>query len=175
MSRIAIAIARTVVSWSRVCGIYSRLLRLEADPARAEEQGERCVKPKILVVDDERALTEAISIRLSAAGFVTLTANGADEASVIALHERPALILLDIDMPSYTGFEFQECLKFADRGKNIPVIMMSGLDTQVNRMLAFQFGATDFIRKPIEWSHLLKSIRGIEPTSTEASPAEHYS
>jgi len=117
--------------------------------------------PKALVVDDDSGLTTALALRLGAAGFQAFTANTADDASSIALHHRPDVIILDIDMPIYSGLEFQACLKFADRGRNIPIVILSGQDSNLNRLTAFQQGAAAFIAKPYDWPSLLGTIHSV--------------
>jgi len=117
--------------------------------------------PKALIVDDDTGLTTALAVRLRSAGFEAFTANCADDASTIALRERPNVILLDIDMPVYSGLEFQACLKFSDRGRRIPVIILSGLDSDINRRTAYQQGAAAFVSKPFEWPSLLDTIHSV--------------
>ncbi len=117
--------------------------------------------PKALIVDDDRGLTTALAMRLRAAGFETLTANSADEASRFALREQPDVIIMDIDMPAYDGLELQECLKFAERGRNLSVIFLSGCDTESNRLKAIQQGAAAFVAKPYEWSSLRDTIHSV--------------
>ncbi len=112
-------------------------------------------------MDDDQDLTNALSLRLRAAGFETFTADCSDEASRIALRERPNVIILDVDMPACPGLEFQECLKFAERGRNIPIVFLSGQDSQANRLTAFQQGASAFITKPFEWTSLLSTLRSV--------------
>ena len=114
--------------------------------------------PKILVVDDDRPSALALTVRLRAAGFEVLTAEDAESASTLALRERPDLMLLDIDMPRYSGLELHECLQFSERGRRIPVIYVSGDDSVTNRMLAQQQGARGFVAKPYEASQLIRTI-----------------
>lgn len=118
-------------------------------------------KPKILVVDDDRPSSLALSVRLRAAGFEVHTAEDAEAASSIALHDRPDLILLDIDMPRYSGLEWHECLQFSERGRRIPVVYLSEHDTLTHRLLAHQQGARAFVGKPYETRRLLGTVQGI--------------
>jgi DNA-binding response OmpR family regulator len=117
--------------------------------------------PRILVVDDDRPSTLALSVRLRAAGYEVLTAHDAEAASRLALRQRPDLMLLDIDMPHYSGLELHECLQFSERGRKIPVVYVSGDDSLSNRMLAQQHGARGFVSKPYEPRDLLRTIENV--------------
>ena len=114
---------------------------------------------RVLVVDDDRALTRAINVRLTAEGFRVHICHDAHEASRAAVHQLPDLIILDVDLPGYSGMELHHCLQFSDRAKNIPVIYLSGYDTQTNRRVAFEQGAAAFLTKPYDPSVLVETIR----------------
>lgn len=125
--------------------------------------------PKILVVDDDHALTRALSVRLSASGFEVVTAHSAQEASHVAVRERPDLILLDVDLPHFSGLELHECLRFAGRLRDVPVIYLSGNDSLTNRAVAFQQGARAFLPKPYDSQQLLRTIRDVLTRRTRAA------
>ena len=114
---------------------------------------------QVLVVDDDKSLTLALSVRLRRAGFNVLTANSADEASMVALREQPELIILDIDMPHFTGFEFHQCLEFGARVKGTPVVYLSGHDNETNRREACAQGARAFVAKPYDATELVEIVR----------------
>ena len=121
---------------------------------------------KILIVDDDQSLTHALTVRLRAAGFHVDVSNSAYDATPMALHLRPDLMILDIDMPGYTGTEFHQCLQYSLRARNTPVIYLSGHDTEMNRRLAFEQGAATFLTKPYDADHLVTAIH----SAIEASP-----
>ena len=116
---------------------------------------------RILVVDDDRALVLALSVRLRAAGLEVLTCHSAHDASHIAVHERPDAILLDIDMPHFTGLELHECLNLAARSRHIPVIYVSGSVNPIHRQIAFRQGAKAFLGKPFEHQALLAMVHSV--------------
>ena len=121
--------------------------------------------PKVLIVDDDPAMTLALAIRLRAAAFEVLTSNSAHEASPIAVRQRPDVILLDIDMPSFSGLEFHECLRNSERARTIPVIYISGVDSDTYRRVALQQGARGFVSKPFDMPKLLAVIQAAIGTS----------
>ncbi|MBI4717231.1 MAG: response regulator [Planctomycetes bacterium] len=117
--------------------------------------------PKILVVDDDVAMTRALAIRLRAAGFEVVVAHDADRGSRLAVSERPDVILLDVDMPHYSGLELHECLRFAERVRHVPVVYLSGNDCATNRAVAFQQGARAFLSKPYEPARLIQTLNEV--------------
>jgi DNA-binding response OmpR family regulator len=116
------------------------------------------IKWRILIVDDDTALRTALSIRLRGAGFDVLDSANPEAAAELAVCQRPDLILLDINMPRYTGLEFHECLKFTKRGREIPVVYLSGERDEIHRQTAMKQGARAFVTKPYQPEALIRTI-----------------
>ncbi len=115
--------------------------------------------PRVLVIDDDVHQTRVLEARLQAAGLEVLAVNDAHTATEIVFGFRPNVILLDINMPSYSGLEFHDCLQRVDRGKDIPVVYLTGHDNWVHREQARRQNAFAFLPKPYEASVLLETIR----------------
>jgi DNA-binding response OmpR family regulator len=123
---------------------------------------------RILIVDDDKALATALSARLRAAGFEVFAAYCADTASKLVLQKRPDLVILDIEMPHYSGLEFHECLQMSPRTGNIPVIYLSGQDSTTYRTEAFRHGAQAFVSKPYDSKKLIALIQEVlQPSVVE--------
>jgi len=103
----------------------------------------------------------ALSVRLRSVGLEVLACHCAHEASRVALHERPDVLLLDVDMPDFTGLELHECLQLTERGRRIPVIYVSGSVSPADREIAFRQGAKAFIRKPFDPQTLIDAIHSV--------------
>ena len=119
---------------------------------------------KVLIVDDDRALTLALKVRLKAMGFDVQACGTADDASQCVLRWRPDVIILDIELPSYTGLEFHECLRYSAVARDIPVVYLSGHDSDSHRRIAHQQGARAFVVKPYDPDDLgrtLYSVMGV--------------
>ena len=116
---------------------------------------------RILIVDDDRTMVLALSVRLRKTGLEVLTCHNAHEAPQVVLRERPDVILLDIDMPHFTGLELHECLRLAERTRRIPVIYVSGSVSPIDRQVALRQGAKAFLVKPFETETLLETIRSV--------------
>ncbi len=84
-------------------------------------------KKKILIIEDEAPLLEALVGKFSRSGFETFKAKNGDEGLVIALKEHPDLILLDIVLPRVDGLKMMEKLREDSWGENIPVIFLTNL------------------------------------------------
>ncbi len=112
----------------------------------------------VLVIDDDRALTRAICVRLQGAGYDVLVTHDAASGSRLAVSARPDAILLDFDLPSCSGLELHECLRFAERSRHIPVVYLSSCDSVTKRVAAFRNGASAFLSKPYNAAELLNVL-----------------
>ena len=82
-------------------------------------------KPRVLIVDDERAIAQAIGIRLRSCGYEVIYAVNGQEGLLTATSQQPAAIILDMRMPVMDGMEALGQLKQQDETRHIPVIMVS--------------------------------------------------
>ncbi len=121
----------------------------------------RAAVPTIMVIDDDAGVRQGLQVRLKSAGFDVLTAAHPEQAISVVMRERPDLILLDIDMPNFTGLDFHESLLVSRRAGRIPIVYLSGTGTPPNREDAFRQGARAFIAKPYDAHELVATIRGV--------------
>lgn len=113
----------------------------------------------ILVVDDQQVNLEVCVIMLNGLGYVTRTALNGEEALDEVAREAPGLILLDIMMPGMNGFEVCEHLKANKATADIPVIFITGLHSQKDRIKAFDVGGVDYITKPFHVTEVIARIQ----------------
>ena len=125
----------------------------------------------IMIVDDDAGLLQSLTIRLRAAGFKVLAAAHPDAALSTILREQPDLLLLDINMPHFSGLDFHQCLRVTERGRDIPIIYLSGQRTPAHIEDAYRQGARAFIVKPYDAHELLATIKGILESRVAATPA----
>lgn len=112
----------------------------------------------VLVVDDVPLNILLIKKMLSQYTFEIRTANSG-QAALDALAEKKAdLVLLDLMMPGIDGFEVIRRLRAADDTKNLPIIILSALNSEQDISKGFQLGANDFINKPIIMEKLINSV-----------------
>ena len=117
---------------------------------------------KILVVDDEPTNVRILQIQLQAQGYTVCTAVDGLDALEKMKTEKPALVLMDINMPKMDGFEVVERLREDKATEFIPIIMITALrDTRENRIRAIDVGADDFIEKPFDRLEVLARVRSL--------------
>jgi DNA-binding response OmpR family regulator len=125
-------------------------------------------KKKILIVDDERDIVKALTIRLGANGFDVVSAYDGAQGVFLAHKEKPDLILLDIRMPSGDGFIVAEKLKRASRTTRIPILFLTGSPEREAEEKALALGARFYIKKPYDPEELLDAVK----RALEKKPAE---
>ena len=114
---------------------------------------------KILVVDDETELLKAISILLKTSGYEVVTAQDGQEGLEKAKSLSPDLIVLDILMPKMDGYEVCRLLKFDEKYKSIPIIMLTAKVQDIDKAMGKKVGADDYIAKPFETQDLIDKIK----------------
>ena len=102
---------------------------------------------KILVVDDDKNICELLNLYLKKEGYEVVFAYDGSEAVSKAKNENPNLILLDVMMPVINGWE---ACKLIRQFSNVPIIMLTALDTTENKVQGLNIGADDYIVKPFE-------------------------
>jgi diguanylate cyclase (GGDEF)-like protein/PAS domain S-box-containing protein len=119
----------------------------------------------VLIVDDDFTVRLLAREALEQAGF-TVREND-DGVGVLAQfeEEEPDIVLLDVMLPGLDGFTLCQQLRALPRGKNTPILMMTGLDDVASIRRAYDAGATDFIAKPFNWIILTYRVRYMMRTS----------
>lgn len=115
-------------------------------------------KVKILIVEDEAEMREAIKLRLEANQFEVITAADGSEGLSKARTEKPNLIILDIMLPKLDGFRLCRMLKFDENYKNIPVIILTAKTQKTDINRGKEMGAEAYITKPFKSEELLAEI-----------------
>src|SRR3989338_91721 len=101
-------------------------------------------QPKVLIVDDEKNIVEAIRYNLEQAGFRTTTAHDGRRALELAQRELPDLITLDVMLPEHDGWEVCRLLRQDTRTKRIPVIMLTVKNEETDKVVGLELGADDY-------------------------------
>lgn len=114
---------------------------------------------KILVVDDEKNIIELITYNLKREGYVVFTAENGLDALKVAAEIKPDLILLDIMLPGKDGLEVCQQLRFNEDTANVPIIMLSAKDEEIDKVVGLEVGADDYVTKPFSPRELLARIK----------------
>ncbi len=119
------------------------------------------IKPKILIVDDEKLNVDLIEAFLLPYGYEIYKAYNGDDALEIIFKEEPDIVLLDVMMPGKNGFEVTEIIKNTPKTLDIPVLLVTALSDRESRIRGVEVGADDFISKPIDKTLLLARVRSL--------------
>jgi DNA-binding response OmpR family regulator len=116
-------------------------------------------RKKILVVDDEVDLVKTVQFSLEAEGYKVLISYNGEDALNQSRKENPDLILLDIMLPKLDGYKVCRLLKFDDRYKHIPILMLTAKTQQKDRSLGMETGADEYITKPFDMEELMEKVK----------------
>jgi|ERR1043165_1168937 two-component system phosphate regulon response regulator PhoB len=118
-------------------------------------------KPRILIIEDERGLTDVLSYNLNRDGYDTLVAHDGPEGLRKAQMQLPDLILLDIMLPGVDGLEVCRQLRSGKQTANIPILMLTAKSEEMDQVVGFTVGADDYVTKPFAVKVLLQRIRAL--------------
>jgi phosphate regulon transcriptional regulator PhoB len=113
---------------------------------------------KVLVVDDENPIVEAVAYNLRKEGFQALTASDAEQCLDIARAEKPDLIILDVMLPSASGFDVCRMLR---KQNDVPIIMLTARAEETDRVVGLELGADDYITKPFSMRELMARVKTV--------------
>ena len=125
---------------------------------------------RVLVVDDEPDLVRILEFGLKAAGYAVDTASDGQEGLKKAREIKPDIILLDLMLPKLDGYKVCRLLKFDERYKHIPIMILSARTQEGDQALAHEMGANRFLTKPYEFAEILEHIRALLKESAAARP-----
>jgi len=112
----------------------------------------------ILVVDDERKIVELARDYLEHAGFLVRTAGDGQAALEIVERHQPDLIVLDLGLPGLDGLDVTRRIR---RDSNLPVIMLTARDDELDKLLGLELGADDYLTKPFSPRELVARVRAV--------------
>ena len=120
-----------------------------------EENLEKEVK-KVLVVDDEQSIIDVLVYNLKKEGYETLEATDGITAVNMALEQKPDLMLLDIMLPKLDGLSVCKRVK---NYLNIPILMLTAKDAEIDKIVGLELGADDYITKPFSVRELMARVK----------------
>ena len=117
--------------------------------------------PRVLVIDDDPAILELVSVNLDLAGYEVFKAPDGIKGQALALQLLPDMIVLDLMLPKVDGFTVCQRLRRDDRTAEIPLLMLTALGQTQNKVDGFNAGADDYLTKPFEIQELLVRVRAL--------------
>jgi len=113
---------------------------------------------KILIVDDDILITGLMQTLVTMDRHEAIIVNDSNEALDVAVSENPDLITLDLMMPGLSGYDLCELLRADPQFDHTPIIIISAKEDTQSKEKAFKLGATEYINKPFDIDHFLKTI-----------------
>ena len=113
---------------------------------------------RIIVVDDEPALLDAVSYSLRSEGYDVTAATNGEAALDLVEADPPDVVVLDVMLPGLSGVEV--CRRLRDTG-DIPILMLTARDAEVDRVMGLEAGADDYVTKPFSMAELVSRVRAI--------------
>jgi DNA-binding response OmpR family regulator len=112
----------------------------------------------ILVVDDELEIVKVVRAYLEQNGFRVLTSSDGQQALAIFRHDRPDLVILDLNLPSLDGLDVCRSIR---RESNAPIIMLTARIEETDRLIGLEIGADDYIVKPFSPREVVARVRAV--------------
>ncbi|MEX1143462.1 MAG: response regulator transcription factor [Anaerolineales bacterium] len=139
------------------------------------------MREKILIVEDDTSIREALVYNLEREGYEVLAVGDGSEALKAARSAKPSLIVLDLMLPEVDGFDVTRILR---RESLVPILMLTARDEEIDRVLGLELGADDYMTKPFSMRELLARVKAMlrrarigkeeaEPGQTQAGKALH--
>jgi DNA-binding response OmpR family regulator len=116
-----------------------------------------------MVVEDEASIASFVSLYLKNAGYAVKTAATGGEALTMAAAEKPALIILDLNLPDIDGIEVCRRIR---KSADIPILMLTARDEDVDKIIGLEVGADDYLTKPFNPRELVARVKSILRRST---------
>jgi two-component system phosphate regulon response regulator PhoB len=115
----------------------------------------------LLLVDDDPDILGLLKSQFRDEPFEVLTAADGESALNIVRAQKPDLVVLDINMPGLSGLEICRALKADKNTREIPIIMLSARNQEIDRVLGLEFGADDYVTKPFNTQELILRIHSV--------------
>lgn len=114
-------------------------------------------KKRVLIVDDEQSIIDILVYNLKKEGYNTIEASDGQTAVDVAIEQKPDLILLDIMLPKMDGLT--ACKKIKSAIPNVPILILSAKDEELDKIVGLELGADDYITKPFSVRELMARVK----------------
>ena len=125
--------------------------------------------PKVMVVEDEPSLVEALEFALVEEGFKVVSTRDGHDSLALFEREHPDLVLLDLMLPSLSGTEVCKQIR---AGSGVPIIMLTARDSEIDKVVGLEVGADDYVTKPFSMRELVARVKAVLRRSGDVAAAE---
>jgi DNA-binding response OmpR family regulator len=123
---------------------------------------------RLLIVDDDANLRHTLGYAFRQEGFEVVSADNGDQALVSFRQTHPDLVILDVMLPGRDGFEVCRALR---KESDVPVIMLTARDTELDKVVGLEIGADDYLAKPFSTRELIARVRAMLRRTKRVEPA----
>ena len=113
---------------------------------------------KILIVDDEQDIVESLKFVLEAADYTCYCAYNGEDGLKLAKEIIPDLMILDVMMPKINGYKISRLLKYDNKYKNIPILMITARSQEEDKLIGEETGADEYITKPFDLDDVVDMV-----------------
>ena len=114
---------------------------------------------KILIVDDEQDIVESLKFVLEVANYTCYCAYNGEDGLKLAKEIMPDLIILDVMMPKINGYKISRLLKYDNKYKNIPILMVTARSQEEDKLIGEETGVDEYITKPFEINDVVEKVK----------------
>src|SRR4051812_31402386 len=122
-------------------------------------------RPRILIVEDERGLTEALEYNFKREGYDVVVAHDGLEGLRKAQTLLPEVVVLDLMLPTMSGLDVCRELRAGERTRAVPILMLTARAEETDQVVGFTMGADDYVTKPFNTKVLLQRIKALQRRS----------
>src|SRR5262245_61279187 len=119
-------------------------------------------RPRILIIEDERGLTDVLTYNLQREGYDTIVAHDGQEGLRKAQMQLPDLIILDLMLPTMDGLEVCRELRAGERTRSVPILMLTAKAEETDQVVGFTMGADDYVTKPFSVKVLMQRVKALQ-------------
>src|SRR6266436_5796535 len=120
------------------------------------------VQPRILIIEDERALTDVLTYNLQREGYEAVAVHDGQEGLRKAQTLLPDLIILDLMLPTLSGLDICRELRAGERTRDIPIVMLTAKAEETDQIVGFSLGADDYVTKPFSVKVLVQRLKALQ-------------
>src|SRR5205807_336124 len=141
-------------------------------PSPGGRRGRSMTRPRILIIEDERALTDVLSYNLEREGYETIVSHDGAEGLRKAQTLLPDLVILDLMLPGLPGLEVCRELRAGERTREVPIIILTARAEETDQVVGFSLGADDYVTKPFSVKVLMQRIKALQRRQGGAEPVD---
>ena len=123
-----------------------------------QEVSKRDVYEKILIVDDEQDIVESLKFVLETSNYTCYCAYNGEDGLRMAKEIMPDLIILDVMMPKINGYKISRLLKFDNKYKDIPILMLTARSQEEDKLIGEETGVDEYLTKPFDLDVVLQKV-----------------